>query len=432
MKIIKNFIKVPHLKNAAEADTLPPLIPDRLVISMSQHIGAPCIPLVKAGDTVVPGQKIGDIDAFVSAPVHTGLGGKVKEITEITNIAGRRAKAVVIEVDINMPVPESTPPVIENGKQFLDAVRASGAVGLGGAGFPTHVKLHFDSSINNAVTNPEIDTLIVNGAECEPYITSDYRAFIEDTDGIIAGINHVVKWNKIKNVVIGIEDNKPKAIAAMRARIKDINAGSVTVTELPSKYPQGAEKVLIYNVTGKIVAPGKLPSSAGCCVANPSTLFAVANYISTGRAVVKRRVTIDGDLVNKPCNRWVYVGTPLEFILKNTELRKQPDRIIFGGPMMGGAARYTDMPFSKTNNSVLFMSGKLPAPSPCIRCGRCVRACSMNLLPVKINLAYENKDYDTLKQLKTNLCMNCGACTYVCPAQRHVSETNQLAKLLVI
>ena len=427
---MKNFISIPHLKNAAKSEALRPPTPPRLVISMSQNIGAPCEPLVKVGDRVLKGQKIGDTEKFVSAPIYTGLGGKVAAITDVMSPQGRRAKAVVIDVDDNAAEVTYTPPSVTTATEFLAAVRGCGAVGLGGAGFPTHVKLHFDSDITDNGTNPAITTLIVNGAECEPYIVSDNRAFLENTDRIVEGINHVVKWNKITQVIIAIESNKPDVIKLMSGRIPDINTNAY-VLKLPSLYPQGAEKVIVYQATGKLIPQGKLPAHAGCVVINPSTLASIARYIATGQPICKRRVTVDGDCVAKPYNCFYYVGTPLSFVLAQTELKSDPRRVIMGGPMMGSAVRDLDIPVSKTTNAVLFLSGELPEPTPCIKCGRCIRACSMGLHPVKINNAYEAGDTDALKRLSLPSCLNCGACTYVCPAKRRVAETNQLAKGLI-
>lgn len=446
LKKITNFISLPHIKNASESRTADIRTPKLLIIPMSQHIGAPCSPTVKVGERVFEGQVIGNTEAFVSAPIHASSSGKVKEIREITAMSGKRVKAVVIETDIDsLPLPGVKPPEInrygkasdvgydEGRKSFLEAVRDSGAVGMGGAGFPTHVKLAFDRD------KTDIHTLLVNGAECEPYITSDYREFLENADGIIDGIKHVMHWLKIHRVIIGIEKDKPKAIREMNSRLPELadfgkQSGTEVTAEvkvLPQKYPQGAEKVLIYQATGKVVPSGQLPSFMGCVVINPTTLGVISKYIRTGMPLTKRRVTVDGDVLNKAQNLWVPLGTPLSEIMAQLNMRKKPDKIIFGGPMMGSAVYDPLQPVTKPNNAILFLESAPNRCTACIRCGRCISACCMNLQPVKINESFTARNIEELRRLDVLSCLNCGACSYVCPARRNVAETNQLAKALI-
>ncbi len=419
-----NSIKLPHLNAAAEAATTQIKLPEKVIISMSQHGGVPCTPLVKAGDKVKTGQLIGSSDAVISAPVHSSVTGTVKEITEIVNVFGKRNKAVVIETELRQEMSEEIkPPVINNRKDFIEAVKNSGSVGLGGAGFPTYVKFDFPDTA-------EMDTLVVNGAECEPYINSDYRAFMEEGEKIAEGIRLILKYLGLKRAVIGIEADKPKAIKKMTGiTASDSN---ISVLKLKSNYPQGAEKVLIYNTTGRIVEAGKLPMSVGCIVINCSTVAFIYDYIKTGIPLVKRRITIDGPIVNKPANMFVPVGTLVKDILAAANIRKQPDRVLLGGPMMGTCVYDANMPLSKTNNAViLFADTKPSVQTACIRCGRCVRACSMGLMPTELEHAYDARDIKQLEKLNLNLCMNCGACTFVCPAKRNISEKNQLAKIFL-
>ncbi len=419
-------IKLPHHKAAAEMPTAKPFLPPKVVISMSQHGGVPCTPLVQVGDEVKTGQLIGSSDAVISAPVHASITGKVTEITSFVNIAGKRNTAVVIEAASRQEIHESVkPPQVTDRASFIEAVKNSGSVGLGGAGFPTYVKLNFDPKVN------KIDTLLVNAAECEPYITSDYRAIMESAPQLIGGIKLIMKYLDIPSAYIGVESDKSKAIALLAdlcAKEQGIN-----VKKLPSSYPQGAEKIMIYNVTGRVLQEGDLPMAAGCLVMNCSSVIFINDYIETGMPLISRRMTIDGNIVNKPSNVIVPVGTQLSEIIKLADLRKQPDRVIFGGPMMGSSVYDPDMPIMKTNNAVLFFEGAVAkaTPTPCIRCGRCVRACSLNLMPRALESAYDAKDTEQLKKLKVNLCMNCGACSYVCPAKRNLSEKNQLAKILL-
>ena len=391
---------------------------------MSQHGGVPCTPLVKAGDRVKTGQLIGLSDAVISAPVHASVTGTVEEITEIINVFGKRNKAVVIKTDLRQELSEEIkPPVINDRKDFINAVKMSGSVGLGGAGFPTYVKLDYPA-------DTQVDTLVVNGAECEPYINSDYRTFMEEGEKVAAGVRLILEKLGLKQAVIGIEADKPKAIQKMTELLK--NDSNITVMKLKSNYPQGAEKVLIYNATGRTVEAGKLPISAGCIVINCSTVAFIYDYIKTGIPLIKRRITVDGPIVNKPCNLIVPVGTPVKDVIAAANLRKQPDRVLMGGPMMGTCIYDENTPVSKTNNAVLFFADtKKSVQTACIRCGRCVRACSMGLMPTELEHAYDARDMEKLEKLNLNLCMNCGACTYVCPAKRNISEKNQLAKLFL-
>lgn len=415
-------VKLPHFSGSAENTTRKIPAPEVVAISMAQHIGAPCEPVVAVGDTVKIGQKIGDSSAFLSAPVHASISGRVTEIKEVMNVSGRMCKVVFIENDNLGTVSEEVkPPVINSREDFVRAVRESGAIGLGGAGFPTHVKVGFDKSKVN------IEYLLLNGAECEPYITSDYRELMENGEAVISGIKLLMKYLEIPKAIIGIENDKPEAISKLRKLTE--SCPGITVKKLKSAYPQGAEKVLVHTLTGRIVGEGKLPSDVGCMVMNVSTAGFIDSYVKTGMPLVKRRITVDGNIVNAPCNFFVPVGTLLHSVIGFANLRKQPDRIVMGGPMMGYCAFDPDTPIAKTNNAVLmFADSPVQQETACIRCGRCVRACSLRLMPTELESAYDRRDAAALKRLKVNLCMNCGACSYVCPAKRPLAEKNQLAK----
>lgn len=389
---------------------------------MAQHIGAPCEPLVQAGDYVKVGEKIGDSSAFMSAPVHSSVSGFVKEIKEVVALNGRLCKTVVIESDNRMQLSsEIKPPVINTREDFIAAVRESGAVGLGGAGFPTHVKLAFDPE------KTPIDTLLVNGAECEPYITSDYREIMENADAVLGGIRLIMKNLDIPRAIIGIEEDKPEAVEKLRKLTAPMPA--IKVVKLPMGYPQGAEKMLVHSLTGRVVKEGGLPSDVGCVMINVSTAGFIHSYMRTGMPLIKRRITVDGNIVNAPSNFTVCVGTPLHEVISAASLCGEPDKVILGGPMMGACAFDPDAPIAKTNNAVLlFSNAPIYKQSPCIRCGRCVRACPMNLMPTELEHAYDTRDAAALSRLKVSLCMNCGACSFVCPAKRQLAEKNQLAK----
>ena len=389
---------------------------------MAQHIGAPCEPCVAVGDRVKIGQKIGDSEAFMSAPVHASISGVVKEIKDVMNVFGRLCKTVVIENDnMNEMYEGLEPPKCDTREDFIKAVRESGAIGLGGAGFPTHVKLGYDKN------KVKIEYLLLNGAECEPYITSDYRELMENSDNVLAGIDLIMKKLEIPNAIIGIEEDKLAAIDKLTKLC--VRYPNIKVQKLPGAYPQGAEKVLVHSLTGRIVEEGKLPSDVGCVVMNVSTAGFIYGYIKTGVPLIRRRITIDGNIVNNPANFFIPVGTLLHSIVGFADVRKQPDRIVLGGPMMGSCAFDPDTPLGKTNNAVLlFADTAEQKPTNCIRCGRCVRACAANLMPTELEQAFDARDVKELQRLKVNLCMNCGACSFVCPAKRNLAEKNQLAK----
>ncbi len=392
---------------------------------MSQHGGVPCKPTVSVGDEVKTGQIIGDSDAVMSSPIHSSVTGKVTGTTEIMNIFGKIHEALIIETVPNQVMSEDIqPPVIDSREALIAAVKKSGSVGLGGAGFPTHIKLSYDPR------ETRVDTLIVNGAECEPYITSDYRTFMEDGERVIEGMLLLMKYLDIPVGAIGIEADKPAAIRQMNVLAKPYK--NITVYSLPSRYPQGAEKILVRNITGRTIGKGQFPVSVGCLVLNCSTVAFIGNYAKTGIPLIKRRITVDGSIVNKPRNLIVPIGTPAGDVMAAADIRVQPDRAYMGGPMMGQSFYDPETPVMKfTNAMIMFADTKEYTQTACIRCGRCVNACSMGLVPTDIEHAFDKKDIEWLKALHVELCMNCGACSYVCPAKRNISEKNQLAKLFL-
>lgn len=387
------------------------------------HMGAPCDVLVKVGDFVKVGQKIGDSQAAFSVPVHATVSGKVTAITDYQTAMGAVCKAVEIEPDGEQTVSEEVkPPVITDKESFIKAVRESGVCGLGGAGFPTHIKL-----------NPKtpIDTIVINAAECEPYITADYREMMENTEDVLSGIRLVKERLGIKNAKIAVEANKPEAIKKFEDMAK--NDDTIDIVTLPSAYPQGAEKVIIYNSTGRIVEEGKLPSDVGVIVLNVSTAAFIYRYSKTGMPFMTRRITVDGNAVGEPKNVFAQVGTPFVDVLRFCKTDIDSIRkLISGGPMMGMSVPDINLPVMKTTNALLaFNHYDERETSACIRCGRCVRVCPLGLMPAEIDKAYKIKDIEDLKALKVMLCMNCGSCTFVCPANRKLAETNQLAKALI-
>ena len=417
-----NSIKLDHSKNTESKETVLMPSPSHVKIPMSMHMGAPCTPLVKKGDTVLAGQKIGDSDAAFSVPVHSSVSGTVTEISDYRLLNGTVCKAVEIDSDGKDTKADFSPPEITDKTSFLKAVRESGVCGLGGAGFPTHIKLD---------TKGDTDTLVINAAECEPYITSDYRQMIEKPENVLGGIKLVMKYTGIPKAVIAIESNKPAAIEDFKKLTE--NETQIEIRVLPSVYPQGAEKVLIYGATGRIVKEGQLPSDQKVIVINVSTIAFIYQYSLTGMPLTCRRITVEGTAVKKPSNVIAPVGTMISDVLKFTGSDPAAvKKLIAGGPMMGTCLLSTETPVVKTSNSILADADyHEPVMTSCIRCGRCVRGCAMGLMPLELEKAYRKKDINALKALKVNLCMNCGACTYVCPANRRLAETNQLAKALV-
>ena len=422
-----NSIKVSHAKHTAGCATEKIAIPETVCISMSQHIGAPCKPLVAKGDSVKVGQVIGDTEAFVSAPIHSSVSGTVKEISSIRSIAGGQDQVVIIETDGNQELYEEIkPPVINNREEFVSAIRASGLVGLGGASFPTHIKF-------NPKNLDEVDTLIVNGAECEPFITSDHRLMLEDTEYIIKGIEATMKYLELKKAYIGVEENKPDAIAKLRETIAAAgHSDNIEVKVLHARYPQGAERVMVYEVTGKTLNAGVLPADLGILLSNITTIAFVGQYMETGRPLTTKRITVDGSAVAEPKNIIVPIGTRIYDVVQACGgYKAEPKKILMGGPMMGRAVYSDAFPIVKNNNAILIFDGPqalIPEETGCIKCGMCTRACPFDLLPVSMVEAYEGRDVERLQRLQVMQCMECGSCSYICPARRPLSFTHKMAK----
>lgn len=419
-----NGAHVPHRKNTAKckAERIP--VPPVVTIPVAMHIGAPAKPVVKPGMTVKVGQLIAEAGGFVSSPIYSGVSGKVKRVEDTLISNGQYVPAVVIETDgLQEMYEEIKKPQVTNMQEFVDAVRASGIVGLGGAGFPTAVKL----SVKDL---SKLDVLIVNGAECEPYITSDTRTMLDDTQAVIDGIELVMKYLNIKKTIIGIENNKPECIKALRELIK--SDSGIEVRSLPALYPQGGEKVLIYNTIGKMVPEGGLPLDVGAIVMNCTTLAAIAHYMETGMPLVEKCVTVDGSAVNAPKNVIAPIGTPVEKLFEYCGgFKTEPAKVLYGGPMMGIALPDINCPVIKNTNAVLAFDKKdaeLPKTTACISCSKCIDTCPLKLMPAAIEAAFTSDNMELLEKLKVNLCMECGCCSFVCPARRHLVQTNKLAK----
>ena len=421
-------VKTPHRKQTQHKPVLRMQTPGTVSIPMSMHIGAPSTPIVKVGDPVLVGQKIAEASAFVSVPVYSSVSGKVSKIKEHLTLDGRTTTAIVIEAD-GMQTVDSTlaPPLITNREKLVSAIQESGMVGLGGAGFPTHVKFNVDPA--------RIDYLIINGAECEPYVTSDTVTMMERGNDIAAALQTICPILGIRKVILGIENNKKPAAEAMRRMADSITAAEVSVKMLPAVYPQGGEKVLIYHTVGRAVPEGKLPIDVGCIVINCTTLASLGTYFRTGMPLVEKCVTVDGGAVADPHNVVAPIGTALSDLFDACGgLIGEPAKILYGGPMMGVTVPDANQPVMTNTNAVLALTKKevqLPETTACIRCGACTNHCPFGLAPAAISHAYECNDTDTLKTLSVDTCMLCGCCSFVCPANRPLVQRNKLAKDLL-
>ena len=428
---VRGGVAVSHNKHTADFAVKRIPVPQTVVLPMQQHIGAPCIPTVKPGDEVGIGQVIGDTDKFVSAPIHATVSGVVKAVGDIKLPNGIITKGVTIESDGEMRNYEGLEkPNVTDLQSFIKAVRSSGLVGLGGAGFPTHVKLAVPPDKN-------IDTLIINAAECEPYITVDYRECIENTKNVLAGADAVRRYLNIKNVIIAIEDNKLGAFnALMHEPGYDLSGkDGMRLMMLESRYPQGAEKMMVQSATGRKVPPGKLPADVGCIVMNVASIAFIARYLRSGRPLVSRSLTVDGTAIVNPQNVRVPIGTNIGTVIDYCGgFKDTPYKILTGGPMMGMALIDTDLPILKYNNAILAFLGNdaaLKTERDCIRCGRCAQTCPMGLMPTLIERYAKIKDADRLNKIGINVCMECGSCAFSCPAGKPLVQYMRLAKAVV-
>lgn len=423
---------IPHRKNTADMPAVEIAPPKQVLLPLSQHIGAPAKPLVKLGDEVKVGQKIAEADGFVSSAVYASISGKVEKTEEYLRPDGRKVWAIRITGDGLMTPDENIkPPDIRDLDSFISAVRESGVVGLGGAGFPTAVKL-------DAVKKGLIDTVVINGAECEPYITSDTRTMLDCTHYVKRGIELLEQYvPNVREIVFGIEKNKPKCIQ----KLSEVFSGDakVRIQPLPSTYPQGAEKVIIYNTVKRTVPQGKLPADAGVLVLNVTTLSAIAEYIDTGMPLVRKCITVDGSAVREPKNLTVPIGTAISELSEYVGgFSEDVGKVLYGGPMMGICVDSLSEPVLKNTNAVTVLTRKdsLKADSTaCIHCGRCVAACPVKLNPTAyskaLNIESREEKVARLEEYKINLCMECGCCSFVCPARRPLVQNNRLAKATV-
>lgn len=401
-----------------------------LVFPLSQHIGAPAKPLVAKGDTVLAGQKIAEAGGFISANVICSVSGTVKGIEPRLMANGSMVQSIIVENDGEYRTVEGFGQKRDytalSKQEIRDIVKEAGIVGLGGAGFPTNVKLA-------PKNEEEIDYVIVNGAECEPYLTSDYRQMMEYTDQIVEGLKVMLTLFDNAKGVICIEDNKPDAIAKMREAVQ--NEERIEVLPLKTKYPQGGERTLIYAATGRKIYSAKLPADAGCIVDNVSTVIAIYRAVCKQTPLIQGVLTLTGDAFNTPVNVEVRLGcSHADLVPEGDGFKTEPVKIISGGPMMGFAFFDLNVPVTKTSSSILALTKDEVAeyePTPCIRCGRCVEACPGNLMPQKMAQAAMHNDYDTFVKLNGMECYECGSCTFVCPARRPLTQTFKQARQYV-
>ena len=425
-------VKLPHRKHTADMTGIRIPVPQSVTLPMSQYIGAPAIPIVKGGDKVCVGTKIAEADGKVSACIHSPVSGTVKKIGDFLMANGKTCQAITIESDGEMTVdPGMTPPTVTNAEELCQALRESGLVGLGGAGFPTANKLE------NAISK-EVDTIIINGAECEPYITTDHRTMVDATNHVVRGVQLIEKYIPgPQQIYIAIENNKPDAIKKMTEAF----AGDekVKVVSLPAEYPQGLEKTLIYTLTGRIVPDGKLPSDVGCVMFNVTSVAFFTYYLEHGYPFVWKVITVDGSAVREPKNVIAPIGTSLREILEfcNADF-DDIGKVLYGGPMMGIAAYNLDDPIYKNTSAILALNKKDSLPKtqyPCIHCGKCVAHCPVGLNPTAFMKAVKIDDKDeratVLKDASVLSCVDCGSCSYVCPSRRPLAENNKLAKMFL-
>src|SRR6056297_1505522 len=421
-------IHPPHFKKQTEKSPIEEAtLPKEVVIPLHQHIGAPCEPTVAVGDKVKVGQKIGDTKAFVSAPVHSSVSGVVTKIDKRNTPGGSKTNSVTIQVDGMQEVSEEVKPKgdLENLQKddILKIVKEAGLTGMGGAGFPTHVKL-------SPPEGKKIDIIIINGAECEPYLTSDHRMMLEHPEKVVLGTKAIMKALDVKNGVIGIEKNKPDAVKIMKKAVE--NEESLTVSELQTKYPQGGEKSLIYAVTKREVPSGGLPMDVGAVVQNIGTVSALAEAITTGMPVVQRVVTITGSAVKEPKNLLVKIGTKFKDVVEQCGgYTDDLGKIINGGPMMGIAQYTDDVPVIKGTSGILILNqedAQKPEPSNCIRCGKCVDICPSGLQPLMISKNSLMRKFDEAEEYNAMDCIECGSCSFVCPSKRPLVDAIRVAK----
>ena len=429
----KGGVNVPEYKELSENAPLERAMePEIVMIPLHQHTGAPCEPLVKPGDEVKVGQKIGQSEAFVSAPVHSSVSGKVKSITPMAIPTGLTVNCVVIESNGKNQLHESVKPKGSlkelSSKEIIGIIKEAGITGMGGAGFPTYVKL-------SPPPDKKIDTIIINGAECEPYLTADHKLMLNEAEKIVFGLKAIMKAVNVDNGIIAIENNKADAIEILKKASEKEN--NIKVASLKVKYPQGDEKRLISATLNRKVPSGGLPMDVGAIVCNVSTTKAIADAVLEGKPLYERIVTITGNGIKEPKNLIAKIGTPFKDLIAQCGgfNENSPGKIVMGGPMMGISQFTIDVPVIKGSGGILVLTEEEAKPQPmgpCIKCGKCVEVCPVNLQPLYLS-SYSLKDkFDKAEELHALDCVECGACSYICPAKRPLVESIRVAKREII
>lgn len=426
----KKGIHLDYRKESTKDKAIEVLLPGKeLVFPMSQHIGAPAQPIVKKGDRVLVGQKIGEASSFVSAPIHSSVSGTVKAVEERLTFKGTKDVCVIIEQD---EIYEECDEMLRKAKldykgltkkELIEYVKEAGIVGMGGATFPTHVKL-------STPTDKKVEYIIINGAECEPYLTSDHRVMLESGQEIIGGLRILLTVFKEAKVVIGVEDNKMDAIKHLKVLAE--KEERIDVIALHTKYPQGSEKHLIYAITQREVPSGKLPIDVGCVVHNIDSIVAIYRAIKMGRPIMRRIITVAGSGVKNPCNLEVRIGTSMRTVLEKAGWdEERTKKIIAGGPMMGSAMSSVDVPVQKGTSAILCFTEEEMSPVPtsaCIRCGKCVEVCPMGLVPNTLHMSAIHGKYEAFSAEHGMDCIECGCCSFTCPAKRDLVQSIRTAK----
>ena len=417
-------IHTPHRKGTKDKPVVRMDVPSVVSIPLSMHIGKPAVPTVKAGDFVKVGTKIGEADGYISSNVYSSVSGKVIKFAEQLQVGGSTVPAVVIESDGQMMPEDVTPPTVNDRASLVAALKESGIVGLGGAGFPTHVKLDVE---------PErIRYLLINGAECEPYVTSDTVTMLTRGADMAYALRTLVRCLNVPQIIIGVEKSNKQSAAAMQTLAEELKELPVKVQILPDVYPQGGEKVLAYHTTGRKIAYNQLPIDQGCVILNCTTVAAIGAYLQTGMPLVEKCVTVEGGAVNDPQNVIAPIGASFQSLFDFCGgLKEDPAKLIYGGPMMGITAFDTEAVVMKNTNAILALTAKeakLPKTTACIRCGACINTCPFSLAPADIAEAYGKQDAEALEALSVRSCMECGCCSFVCPANRPLVQLNKLSK----
>jgi electron transport complex protein RnfC len=407
----------------------PAPVPELLVVPLSQHIGAPCEAIVKKKDEVLMGQPVGEAKGFVSAPVHSPVSGKVKDVKAAAHHSGGKVLSVIIQNDgedrlyegVDVPVD----PASLTREEMIERVKSAGIVGLGGATFPAHVKL-------SPPKDKPIDTVIVNGAECEPLLTCDYRLMMESTETVILGADLVRKLVGARRLILATEDNKRDAAAVLEAKVADLGLEDTHVAVAKTKYPQGGERQLIKALLDREVpTPRKrgLPMDVGVIVHNVGTCHTIHAAITRGMPLIERLVTVVGDAVENPGNYSARIGTPIQVLLSDAGMADDPAAILLGGPMMGMSVYTPEVPVAKGTSGILALSTvRKGEPRDCIRCASCVEVCPARLTPLDLSVAGESQRWDVAEEYHVDDCIECGCCSYVCPANRPIVHQIRHAK----